>query len=153
MLICLSVCLAGWLAACCVYLLEHLLIYYIQVLCEKLRTELRAERMHSLRLEIWIAALHDEVNNNKPGVNVFVRLKCFFIFSWSARARVFSCLLFLTEVQDYMLFTRGSTQTCASLLGGVARIYPGMRALVIIWVYTLVVGVGGEDLSDQPNAL
>ncbi|CAM9262946.1 unnamed protein product, partial [Ectocarpus fasciculatus] len=32
-----------------------------RVLSEKLRTELRAERMHSLRLELWIAALHDEI--------------------------------------------------------------------------------------------
>lgn len=32
------------------------------MLSEKLRTELRAERMHSLRLELWIAALHDEVS-------------------------------------------------------------------------------------------
>ena len=38
-----------------------LLVYGTQVLSEKLRTELRAERMHSLRLELWIAALHDEV--------------------------------------------------------------------------------------------
>ncbi|CAN0449105.1 unnamed protein product, partial [Pylaiella littoralis] len=28
---------------------------------EKLRSELRAERMHSLRLELWIAAPHDEI--------------------------------------------------------------------------------------------
>lgn len=33
----------------------------LQVVSEKLRTELRRERMHSLRLELWIAALHDEV--------------------------------------------------------------------------------------------
>lgn len=37
----------------------------LQALSEKLRSELRAERMHSLRLELWIAALHDEVGARK----------------------------------------------------------------------------------------
>ncbi|CAN0120353.1 unnamed protein product [Scytosiphon promiscuus] len=32
-----------------------------EVLSEKLRSELRAERMHSRRLELWIAALHDDI--------------------------------------------------------------------------------------------
>ncbi|CAN0152673.1 unnamed protein product, partial [Laminaria digitata] len=42
---------------------------------EKLRTELRAERMHSVRLELWIAALHDEIRLQKAAQEELKRLQ------------------------------------------------------------------------------